>query len=209
MDAYLKSVFYPAAVRTAGKAVIVGLCLMSIKLRTWGESSAGEPVTVVYATPNGENCESPRCHKLCSFRRNMMETITKRENSAKAKTWELRVTKPVKDSERKWSQTETLLLLFSLWLFPLLDRTVLSVKGGEIERVTCSKGPRTGIKPMAAAVRTVPLYVGCLKCLFFKLDIHYIISNISAASQRWSCVPHCPIQTCSLFTIWFVEIWSL
>ena len=34
----------------------------------------------------------------------------------------------------------------------------------EREGMTCCKGPRGGIEPLAAAARSQPLYMGCLLC---------------------------------------------
>lgn len=58
----------------AGKAVITGLCLMSIKLRTRG-SSAGERHCLCYSVPNREKSKSTQSHRR---RWNMMETTTKK-----------------------------------------------------------------------------------------------------------------------------------
>ncbi len=39
---------------------------------------------------------------------------------------------------------------------------VWTEKWGETKEKTCSKGPKGGIEPGAAAVRTQPLYMGCV-----------------------------------------------
>ena len=57
--AFLKSGLKPMAVKKAGKAVIRRVCLTSIKLRTGGGLSAGDPVTVYAACCAQPNTEHP------------------------------------------------------------------------------------------------------------------------------------------------------
>ena len=83
--AFLKSVLKPKAVKKAGKAVIRRVCLTSIKLRTGGGLSAGDPVTCTQPSSMlpavlspTQNIQSPKSLTLRRFRRNMLETTSKK-----------------------------------------------------------------------------------------------------------------------------------